>query len=118
MLSLPRCRACVRRSFVARVVQYYRIGGACRKCPNNPWLLIGGFFLAIIGVAILGYILNRKSVNVAFLSIGVDYFQVLAMFARSNVKWPPDLQKLYLAMSAFNFNIDITAPECAIPVGG
>ncbi len=79
--------------------------------------MIMGFLICLLGIAIIGYILNRKAVNVAFLSIGVDYFQVLAMFARSNVKWPAGLQSLFLAMSAFNFNIDITAPECAIPVG-
>ena len=32
--------------------------------------------------------LNSKAVNLAFVSIGVDYFQVLAMFANSRVQWP------------------------------
>ena len=94
--------------------------------------------------------LNRKSVNVAFLSIGIDYFQVLAMFSRSNVKWPErtcvgdvflssqlvlavsscsvtfivdlwcsvfpaaELNQFFLMLSAFNFNIDITAPEVCV----
>ncbi len=61
------------------------------------------------------YILNRKSVNIAFLSIGIDYFQVLAMFSRSNVKWPEQLNQFFLMLSAFNFNIDITAPEVCAP---
>ena len=94
--------------------------------------------------------MNRKSVNVAFLSIGIDYFQVLAMFSRSNVKWPErtcvgdvflssqlvlavsscsvtfivdlwcsvfpaaELNQFFLMLSAFNFNIDITAPEVCV----
>ena len=33
-----------------------------------------------------GWLLNRKNVNIAFLSIGVDYFQVLAMFSNAKVK--------------------------------
>jgi hypothetical protein len=77
---LYRCAACSEG--------YYRIAGACRKCPNNPWLLVAGFLVAVLAAGVIGYILNRKSVNVAFLSIGIDYFQVLAMFSRSNVKWP------------------------------
>jgi hypothetical protein len=67
---------------------FFRIAGKCRHCPNNPWLLIVGFLVIVLFAAVIGYLLNRKSVNIAFLSIGVDYFQVLAMFSRSNVKWP------------------------------
>jgi hypothetical protein len=67
---------------------YYRLAGKCRKCPDNPWILIVTFVVIVLAAAVVGYVLNRKSVNVAFLSIGIDYFQVLAMFSRSNVKWP------------------------------
>ncbi len=63
---------------------------------------------------VCSYVLNRKSVNIAFLSIGIDYFQVLAMFSRSNVKWPEQLNQFFLMLSAFNFNIDITAPEVGL----
>ena len=41
-----------------------------------------------VAAAAAGYFLNKKSVNIAFLSIGVDYFQVLALFAASKVAWP------------------------------
>jgi hypothetical protein len=67
---------------------YYRLAGKCRVCPNNPWVLVVAFIVIVLAVAVVGYVLNRKSVNIAFLSIGIDYFQVLAMFSRSNVKWP------------------------------
>ncbi len=50
--------------------------------------MIIAFFVLVVAMAVVGYLLNRKSVNIAFLSIGIDYFQVLAMFSRSNVKWP------------------------------
>jgi hypothetical protein len=102
-----RCSACTEG--------YYRIAGECRKCPDNPWIMIVGFIVIVLAAGVIGYVLNRKAVNVAFLSIGVDYFQVLAMFSRSNVKWPTGLQNLFLALSAFNFNIDVTAPESAMP---
>lgn len=46
------------------------------------------------------------------LSIGVDYFQVLAIFSNSNVAWPSSLMHLWSVMSVFNLNIDVFAPEC------
>jgi hypothetical protein len=33
------------------------------------------------------------------------------MFVSLNFDWPQELQSLYAAMSVFNFNIQITAPE-------
>ena len=36
-----------------------------------------------VGCCLAGYLLSRKQVNLAFLSIGVDYFQILAIFANS-----------------------------------
>jgi hypothetical protein len=33
------------------------------------------------------------------------------MFVSLNFAWPVELQQLYAAMSVFNFNIQITAPE-------
>jgi hypothetical protein len=51
----------------------------------------------------------------AFLSIGVDYFQILAMFGNANVPWPAAILTLFRIMSSFSFNLDITAPECSMP---
>jgi hypothetical protein len=51
----------------------------------------------------------------AFVSIGVDYFQVLAMFGNAKVSWPPAIVQLFRLMSSLSFNIDITAPECSMP---
>ncbi len=34
--------------------------------------------------------------------------QVLAIFARSKVAWPPSIVAMYRYLSAFNFNLDIT----------
>lgn len=77
---LYRCNSCSKG--------YFRIANSCRKCPNNVWLLIVGFFVVIVVAGAVGYVLNRKAVNIAFLSIGMDYFQVVAMFARSvSVGW-------------------------------
>ena len=41
--------------------------------------------------------------------------QVLALFSRAEIQWPPLMRSMFTFFSAFNFNIDITAPECLIP---
>ena len=102
-----RCSLCALR--------YYRRAGECVECPDNPLILIGAFLATAICLMIGGYFLNKKSVNLAFVSIGVDYFQILALFANSRVEWPPFIKDLFHMMSVFNFNLEITAPECSIP---
>lgn len=101
-----RCAECDER--------YYRLDGLCEECPDNPWLLITGFILTAAVLATAGFWLSRR-VSLGFVSIVVDYFQVLAVFARSRVQWPPALKRFLLWLSVFNFNIELTAPECAIP---
>ena len=103
-----RCALCTANS-------HYRISNECEECPDNPALLIIGFFIAAIAACIGGYYLNKKQFNLAFISIGVDYFQVLALFAQSKILWPPGMIKIFNFLSIFNFNIDISAPECLVP---
>lgn len=103
-----RCSMCT-------INEYYRESGECVPCPKNVILIIIVFLLAAAAVCVGGYILNKKSVNMAFLSIGVDYFQVLAMFARAKVAWPAFLRTVFQWFSAFNLNIELCAPECTMP---
>jgi hypothetical protein len=78
-------------------------------------MLIIGFILLIAFAAGLGVFLQKKQVNIAVISIGLDYFQVLAIFSQSKIKWPPAIKELLHVLSAFNLNIEIVAPECLIP---
>jgi hypothetical protein len=94
---------------------FYRSAGTCRRCPNNPALNVAIFFIAALVAIGVGYILNRKMVNVAFLTIGLDYFQVISIFANTRVAWPQEIKDLFRILSAFNLNIELIAPECAIP---
>jgi len=79
-----RCGDCVKGT-------HYRLGGECVECPDNPEMIVIMFLVAALMLCIGGYVLNRKKVNLAFMSIGVDYFQVLALFATSKVQWPDSL---------------------------
>jgi VCBS repeat-containing protein len=103
-----RCSECIKGS-------YYRVNGECIRCPNNPWAVVVIFVLGALVALMVAYTLNRKKVNLALISIGIDYFQIVAMFARTRIRWPALVKQLFLILSAFNFNLEIIAPECAIP---
>jgi hypothetical protein len=92
---------------------YYRLGGECIICPDNPWLVAVGLILVACGCAVAGWMLQRNEINVGLLSIGIDYFQVVAMFAQTKISWPPAITAMYTWMSAFNLNLELMAPECS-----
>lgn len=102
-----RCASCA--------PNYYHLGTTCAQCPSNPYLLIAGVALVFIVIAAIGYILNSYGVNVGYISIGIDWAQVVAIFASAGVKWPPAVLQLLQILSAFNLNIEIVAPECLVP---
>jgi len=103
-----RCSHCIKG-------KYYRVNGECVKCPNSPWMIFIMFMLGGLVACGVAWILNRKRISLALISIGVDYFQVLSMFARVRIRWPAFLKELFQLMSAFAFNIDLAAPECIMP---
>jgi hypothetical protein len=94
---------------------YYRLNDECQVCPDNPGLLLVLMALAIVTFCVVGWWMQDQKVNVAFLSIGVDYFQVLAIFARIKVRWPTWMKDVLQILSIFNLNVDIAAPECLVP---
>jgi hypothetical protein len=59
--------------------------------------------------------LESQKINMAFIPIGVDYFQVLAIFTGSNIPWPSYFKQILGFFSFFNIDIDIAAPECLDP---
>ena len=94
---------------------FYESAGSCIKCPDSPYALIIGFCLLVVVAGCIGYFMNQKGVNIAVVSIGLDFFQVLAIFATAGVKWPPVILQLFQVLSAFNLNIQIVAPDCIVP---
>jgi len=60
------------------------------------------------------------STNFALTSAVLFYFasvfaEVLAIFATSRIAFPTLLRDLFTILSAFNLNLEITAPECMVP---
>lgn len=56
---------------------YYGDNGSCVKCPSSPAAIYVGFALFICLGAAAAFWLDKKNINVAFASIGMDYAQVL-----------------------------------------
>jgi hypothetical protein len=91
---------------------YFKLNGLCEQCPDQPWLIVVcALFVGCTG-AYIGNKLDKKNVNLGIVTIGVDYFQVLAIFSSANVEWPAEILTLWNWLSAFNLNIDLAAPEC------
>merc|ERR1711871_1888230 len=118
-MSSMRCAMCtvggVKFANGSEVQGYFRQNNECVQCPDNPWLLVLAFVIFVIVGVLAGYILNKKKFNLAFVSIGVDYFQVLALFRNVKTQWPPQMLDLFNYLSIFMIDIDIAAPECIVP---
>ena len=93
---------------------HYRLDGKCEECPQNMELVFAGFFVGIFLAIVAAYILDKKKFNLAFIIIPVDYFQVLALMSRADIRWPKLLLQILRALQFFNFNIDIATPECLL----
>ena len=94
---------------------FFRQDNECVKCPESPWFLFVTFGIVLVLVIVGAYYLNKKKMNMSFISIGVDYFQVLSLFRNVKTKWPPAILAFFRFLSIFMIDVDIAAPECLIP---
>merc|ERR1711871_644296 len=78
-----------------------------------PFLMVGMVGAGILMAASVSFIIAKLKINVGVLSIGIDYFQVLGMFSSQKIPWPRVMVILFDYLSAFSFNLDLAAPECA-----
>jgi Cu/Zn superoxide dismutase len=95
---------------------YFRRTGECEPCPDCPICMVLMFLGIGMMAGVVGYILSRKNIEMGIVAIGVDYFQILAMLARTKVGWPKAVLEVYYWLSAFNLNLELLAPECSFDV--
>ena len=80
--------------------------------PVIPWLMPAIMaFAFVISIASL-LILSRSKAERNVLRIGVDYFQVLAMFRTAKVAWPIEISFMLQWLQLFQMDIDLIGPEC------
>ncbi len=78
--SLCQCAGCLAGSFTRS-----QFTGLCTPCPGNSLAMLFVFALVAMVVGYILYRLYRKGPSVAALTIAVDYFQILALFASLQV---------------------------------
>lgn len=71
--------------------------------------------LLLLLLAMVLYI-NRLGVNLAAMTIALDYFQVLANFGKFDVHWGPGPSALMSFWSFAELNVEMVAPECFVSV--
>ena len=116
----PRCGLCTQPVAYndddkPDVKGFFRLNNECQECPENPGLILVLLAVAVVFMCVAGWWAQTKKINISILSIGVDYFQILSIFAGLRVKWPSWVKQMLQILSIFNLNIDIAGPECAFP---
>jgi hypothetical protein len=74
---------------------YYASYGSCFACPAAPALTVVFFILVGVAAIAVGYVLNSRGVSIAYLTIGLDFFQVVALFASARIDWPSEMTSLF-----------------------
>ncbi|GMH57924.1 hypothetical protein TrST_g5907 [Triparma strigata] len=97
-------------------IKYFRQYGECAPCPSNPWMIVAILLGGATFAGSIGYVMKKKRINMGICSIGIDYLQILALLSSTKTPWPQIVLDIYTWLSAFNFNINITAPECVFEI--
>ena len=98
---------------------FYRPNGnspVCKQCPDRAWVLVVLLLLFLMILAAIGLYLRKQqiTINLLGLTIAIDFFQSLVMFAGFSFKWPPELLALLELGSLLTFDVQVTAVDCAI----
>lgn len=93
---------------------YHRLEQQCVPCPSNAPIMLGLYVTVLVAAVATFMYLQSKKINLAALSMAIDFLQVLAMFGSFQLEWPPQLQTLFVVSSSSNYNVELVAPECSL----
>jgi len=93
---------------------FYRLEGDCIACPDLAWLILIGCFLVAVLLCSVAYFLTKYGVQLAAVSICIDFCQVVSLFASYDFAWPTVVGSAYSVLSAFNLNLELASPECSV----
>ena len=96
---------------------YYRLEGLCHKCPSYAWLILIGCVLGASLLCAYAYFLTKYGVQLAAVTIAIDFCQIVALFTKYDFNWPSIVSEAYLLLSVFNLNLDIASPKCTLDFG-
>ena len=94
---------------------YYKQGDNCFVCPDNSVATAGIAAAFVVLASYVGFkaaaVLGPVSTNM--VKKIVDTMQFFSITFTIDIEWPTPIQKFAKWVSAFNFNLDLVAPECA-----
>ena len=92
---------------------FSRQDGYCVECAGNPMIMI--MFIAL-GAAIAGVVywvvVVLLKINIGVISIGIDYFQIIGLFASQQIPWPQIMRSLFSYLQVFSFDLGMLGLEC------
>jgi hypothetical protein len=92
---------------------FSRQDGYCVECAGNPMIMI--LFIAA-GAAIAGVVywvvVVLLKINIGVISIGIDYFQIIGLFASQQIPWPNIMRSLFSYLQVFSFDLGMLGLEC------
>jgi hypothetical protein len=103
---------------------FYEQALFCLECSGGKyemWFVLGG----VVGIAISAALLIQKCVlrgkalpttAYAPLSIGLNFWQILALFQSIRLDWPPPVRFMFTLVSLSNMNIEVIRSECTFPM--
>eukprot|EP00741_Cyanophora_paradoxa_P024563 tig00000269_g23716.t1 len=112
----PRCSSCLRSDAVV----YYRLGAFCYRCPDGISasfvILCIILFIALFVIGVLFASVSQRRINDIgqLVRVSINMVQVLTVFSRMRLKWPPIFMTIINALSVFNLNIEWLRPECSV----
>ena len=81
-------------------IRHYRLEGLCEPCPSVWWLIPSLLLVFVLCCWCFIRWVQRNHVNIAAVTIGIDYLQALSMFGSFKLRWPAEVKALFSLMSA------------------
>lgn len=91
---------------------HYRLGSVCKECPASvvPFLLL--FVVAVFVLGSVAVLMLRTGVNLAAITIALEYFQFLGKFGQMDLNWSDSSSSSMSAFSIARLDPQFVAPEC------
>lgn len=96
---------------------YFRKSGACEPCPqgrpSTGVLIALAVLIFSVTIIVLMKLSTIKELDLGNISIGITFFQILAIFLKiPNIQWPAITKNIFDIASVVNLDLNMAAPEC------
>ncbi|KAI9137938.1 hypothetical protein BKA69DRAFT_839063 [Paraphysoderma sedebokerense] len=96
---------------------YYKLNNQCIPCNSiEPVFitLIAACFVSGFYLLYLFWGLAGKAQGLGIINIACNFIQTTLILRNINMNWPPEIQDILDYFSVFNFNLELSSPECLV----